>query len=81
MTEEPPESEKVPYFFQKAVLPYFGKKVFFAILIFFDSSIGCTTKFHADEIVFKSYNVRSKVITFFVKNLLKLNMLSVIAID
>ena len=60
------------------------KKVdfFLAILKIFDGTTGCATKFHANEIYFfLSIFVRSKVIAFFVKNLPKLNILSVIAID
>ena len=56
---------------------------FFCYLDIFDGSIGCATKFHTEEIhfFFLSTSVRSKVIAFFVKNLPKLNILSVIAID
>ena len=39
----------------------------------FDGSIGCPTNVHADEFVFLLSQVRSKVIAFFVKYLLKLN--------
>ena len=62
----------------------FGKKLIFflAILTFFYGSIGCTTKFHANEIsFFLSISFCSKVIAFFVKKLPKLNIPSVIAID
>ena len=47
----------------------------------FNGTIGCATKFHANKIYFFSIFVRSKVIAFIVKNLPKLNILSVIAID
>ena len=47
----------------------------------FDGTIGCATKFHTNKFYFFSIFVRSKVIAFFVKNLPKLNILSVIAID
>ena len=63
---------------------FFGKKVDFFCCDFdiIDGSIGCATKFHADEIYFiLSISVRLKVIAFFAKNLSKLNIPSVIAID
>ena len=54
----------------------------FAIFDIYDRNIGCATNFHADEIsFFLSIVVRSKDIAFFVKNLPKLNILYVIAID
>ena len=62
----------------------FSNKVVFFSCDFdmFDGSIECATKFHGDEFfLFFSISVRSKVIAFFVQNLLKLNILSVIAID
>ena len=60
-----------------------GKKLIFSCdFDFFYDSIKCAIKFHADEIfVFSFYLFRSKVIAVFVKNLPKLNILSVIAID
>ena len=78
---------KIQYFlkkngdFLKSILE--KKLIFFlAILTFFYGSIGCATKFHADEIYFfLSISFGSKVIAFFVKKLPKLNILSVIAID
>ena len=58
------------------------KKLIFFLAILKFVSLGCATKFHANEIYFfLSIFVRSKVIAFFVKNLPKLNILSVIAID
>ena len=74
------------YFLKKMaiLLKIFWKKVDFYSCDFdiFYGSIGCATKFHADEIYFfLSISFRSKVIAFFVKKLPKLNILSVIAID
>ena len=38
----------------------------------FEDSMGCAAKFHADEIsIFLSISVRSKVIAFLIKKLLK----------
>ena len=66
------------------LLKYFGKKgdFFSCDLDIFYGSIGCATKFHAEEIYFfLSISFGSKVIGFFVKKLPDLNILSVIAID
>ena len=50
-----------------------GKSSFFSCdFDIFDGSIGCATKFHADEIsLFLSISVRSKVITFFCQKFAK----------
>ena len=77
---------KNQYFFKNGdfVENILGKKVDFFSCDFdiFYGSIGCTMKFHANEIYFfLSISFGSKVIAFFVKKLPKLNILSVIAID
>ena len=65
------------------LLKLFWEKIkFFCDFYLFDCSMGCATKFHADEIFFfLSISFRSKVIAVAVKKLPKLNILSVIAID
>ena len=62
---------------------FWEKKIFSCDFDTFYGSIGCATKFDADDIsfFFVSISFGSKVIAFFVKKLPKLNILSVIAID
>ena len=87
MTEEPLESENICYFFLKILTFWkngdFGKKVdfFLAILTFLISTLEAQQNFMPARYLFLSISIRSKGIAFFVKNLPKLNTLSVIAID
>ena len=74
------EIDRVSRFSHKGVIKM--EKLFFCDFVIFEGSTGCETKFRDNEIhYFSSIPVRLKGMAFFLKNLPKLNILSVMAID